>query len=46
MNNYCTNCGKPLTHNQLKCNNCDTLVVDIPCDYYYVSPEKKKRNKK
>ena len=45
MNNYCTNCGKKLEKGELECLNCNTLVVDLPCDYVYVTPEKRKRNK-
>ena len=42
MNNYCTNCGKKLKHNELVCKNCQTPIVDLPYDYEYKSPQKAK----
>lgn len=29
MNNYCTNCGEKLETNAVKCNQCNTYVVDL-----------------
>ena len=29
MNNFCTNCGKKLETNAIKCNECNTYVVDL-----------------
>lgn len=29
MNNYCTNCGKKLESNVIKCDECNTYVVDL-----------------
>lgn len=45
MNNYCTNCGKQLEKDELLCKNCNTPIIDLPYDYEYISPEKKKRKK-
>lgn len=45
MNNYCTNCGKPLSKHDMFCTNCGTPIVDIPYDY--VPPiEKEKKIKR
>lgn len=45
MNNYCTNCGKKLEKDELVCKKCNTPIVDLPDNYVYVSPERKKLNK-
>ena len=29
MNNFCTNCGKKLETNVIKCDECNTYVVDL-----------------
>lgn len=29
MNNYCTNCGKKLNEKAIKCDECNTYVIDI-----------------
>lgn len=29
MNNYCTNCGEKLKENAIKCDKCNTYVVDL-----------------
>ena len=29
MNNYCTNCGKKLEENAIKCEECNTYVIDL-----------------
>ena len=42
MNNYCTNCGKKLKSNELVCENCNIPIIDLPCNYVYISPKKKK----
>lgn len=44
MNNYCTNCGKPLSKHDMFCTNCGTPIVDIPYDY--VPPIEKEKKKK
>ena len=45
MNNYCTNCGKKLEKNELVCKNCNTSIIDLPYNYVYKSPKKKKMQK-
>lgn len=42
MNNYCTNCGQKLKKNELVCSNCNTPIVEIPYNYEYISPTRKK----
>ena len=46
MNNYCTNCGEKLEKNDLVCNYCNVPIVDLPYNYYYISPEKKEKTRK
>ena len=29
MNNYCTNCGKKLENKAIKCDECNTYVIDL-----------------
>ena len=45
MNNYCTNWGRKLEKDELVCKKCNTPIVDLPDNYVYVSPERKKLNK-
>ena len=45
LNNYCTNCGKKLGKNDLVCKSCNTPIVDIPDNYQYKSPLRKKSRK-
>ena len=45
MNNYCTNCGNKLNKNDLVCQNCNTPIIDLPYNYIYKSPQKKRINK-
>lgn len=42
MNNYCTNCGKKLEKEELVCKDCNTPIVDLPYNYKYRSPARKK----
>ena len=45
MNNYCTNCGKKLNKGEFVCQHCNTPIIDLPYNYIYKSPKKKKLNK-
>lgn len=45
MNNYCTNCGKSLKKDDLKCSLCDTPIIDLPDDYVFSSKTSKKYRK-
>lgn len=33
MNNFCTNCGKKLENNVIKCDECNTYVIDLEAIY-------------
>jgi len=46
MNNYCTNCGKRLSEDELVCTNCNTTIIDLPHGYEYIPPKEKKRKEK
>ncbi|MDD6879521.1 MAG: hypothetical protein PUD59_04775 [bacterium] len=46
MNNYCTNCGTKLEKNELVCKNCNIPIVDLPYNYKYKSPERRKKIKR
>ena len=46
MNNYCTKCGKELEKDELVCKNCNTPIVELPYNYEYKSPEKRKKTRK
>lgn len=42
MNNYCTNCGKKLNRDELICPECNTPIIDLPDNYIYKSPRRRK----